>query len=335
MIKLLFSLVFYKFALMNTAHHISQLLYRFQCVTVPGFGAFLAETIPAKINENNQNFYPPKKVISFNSYLKNNDGLLANHIAVSEKISYDQAVLMIDNEVYLWKNELENHRFLLIKNIGEIRLNEENSFVFSPSNHFNYLTSSFGLSAFVSPTIKREVLAKVTETEKTTIGIHKFEPKFEETEDEPRRYLNPYLKYAAIFILSLGTITFGYKQYINQEEQRETLIVEADVQKEINNKIQEATFFISNPTTELLEIESPKTLPFHIMAGAFRSDKNANKELNLLIAKGFNARVLNRKANGLIPVVYGSFPTYTEAQYKMTQIQESENKEAWLLIEDF
>lgn len=320
---------------MNIANHISQLLYRFQCVTVPGFGAFLAETIPAKINENNQNFYPPKKVISFNSYLKNNDGLLANHISVSEKITYEQAVLAIENEIYIWKNELETHRFLSIRNIGDIKLNEENNFVFSPSTHLNYLTSSFGLSTFVSPTIKREVLTQVFETEKTTVDVLKFEPKFEEIEEEPRRYLNKYLKYAAVFIMSLGVSAIGYKSYISQEELAETLLVQADVQKEINNKIQEATFFISNPQAPSVEIETTKTLPFHIMAGAFRNEKNAARELENLIAKGFNARILERNANGLIPVVYGSFPTYTEAQYNMTQIQESENKEAWLLIQDF
>ncbi len=320
---------------MNIANHISQLLYRFQCVTVPGFGAFLAETIPAKINENNQNFYPPKKVISFNSYLKNNDGLLANHISVSEKITYEQAVLEIDNEIYVWKNELETNRSLSIKNIGDIKLNEENNFVFNPSTHLNYLTSSFGLSTFVSPTIKREVLTQVIETERAATDTYKFEPKFDEIEEEPKRYLNQYLKYAAVLIFSLGATAFGYKQYISQQELSEKLIVQADVQKEVNTKIQEATFFISNPESTIVEVETPKTLPFHIMAGAFRSNKNANRELQSLIAKGFKARVLERNANGLIPVVYGSFPTYTEAQYKMTQIQESENKEAWLLIKNF
>jgi hypothetical protein len=30
--------------------------------------------------------FPPKKMISFNANLKNNDGLLANHIAQSENL---------------------------------------------------------------------------------------------------------------------------------------------------------------------------------------------------------------------------------------------------------
>jgi nucleoid DNA-binding protein len=322
LIKLLFSLVVYNFALMNIADHISQLLYRFQCVTVPGFGAFLAETISANIHESNQTFYPPKKVISFNPHLKNNDGLLANHISVTEKMSYEQATVTIEKAIFSWKSELENNRHLSLKNIGELRLNQENNLVFEPSNHLNYLTASFGLSSFVSPSIKREFsIAKTEEIEEVIYQIP----------TENRRYLNPYLKYAAVFILSLGATGFGYKSYLNQTEQAETLMVQADVQKEVNAKIQEATFLIDNT---VFEAETEKTLPFHIMAGAFRNEKNASRELEDLISKGYNARIFSRNTNGLIPVVYGSFATYTEAQYKMTQIQDSINPAAWLLIEE-
>ena len=75
--------------------HISALLYRYQCVIVPGFGAFLTETKPASLDADTHTFYPPKKQISFNANLKNNDGLLANHIALQEKISYGEAVRKI------------------------------------------------------------------------------------------------------------------------------------------------------------------------------------------------------------------------------------------------
>lgn len=340
LITLFFSLVFYNFVLMNIVNHISQLLYRFQCVTVPGFGAFLAETIPANIQESNQTFYPPRKVISFNPHLKNNDGLLANHIAVSEKMSYEHAIITIENAVSLWKSELENTHQLSLKNIGELRLNQENNLVFEPSTNLNYLTSSFGLNSFVSPTIKREVsnhlVENIIEAEKFKIEIDKIyqEELKEEEEFENRRYLNPYLKYAAIFLISLGASAFGYKSYIDQAELAETLIVQANVQKEVESKIQEATFFIENPIATTTKTEFKKTLPFHIMAGAFRNENNATRELENLISKGYNARILSKNTHGLIPVVYGSFATYTEAQYKMTQIQDSINPAAWLLIEE-
>ena len=67
---------------MNFENHISELLYRHQCVVVPGFGAFLTEETSAKIDQNNNVFYAPKKLISFNANLRNNDGLLANKIII-------------------------------------------------------------------------------------------------------------------------------------------------------------------------------------------------------------------------------------------------------------
>ena len=73
---------------MNLEYHISQLLYRYQCVTIPGFGAFLTDYQSAQWHEPSNGFYPPKKLISFNSFLKNNDGLLANHLAQIENITY-------------------------------------------------------------------------------------------------------------------------------------------------------------------------------------------------------------------------------------------------------
>ena len=91
---------------MKIEHHISQLLYRYQCVTVPGFGAFLTEFQSAQLDESSHSFYPPKKLISFNPFLKNNDGLLANHLAQAEKVAYETAVHAIQNEVSVWMNRI-------------------------------------------------------------------------------------------------------------------------------------------------------------------------------------------------------------------------------------
>jgi hypothetical protein len=312
---------------MSLDRHISQLLYRYQCVTVPGFGAFLTETVPANIQESNQTFYPPRKVIFFNANLKNNDGLLANHIALENKIQYDNAVSVIEKEVLLWKILLENKEILTIKDVGEIKTNHEDNLVFIAFNTLNYNTQSFGLSSFVSPAIKREEFKVQTETVETVEPIKLIA-------QEKTKKGKSYLKYAAVFILSLGAAGFAYKSFLIQTEEAETLLVQAQVQKEIENKIQEATFFIDNPFVAEVTEESKKTYPFHIIASSFRSEKNALKALLELENKGYKARVLEKNKQGLHTVVYGSFATYTEAQYKLTQIQDSINPNAWLLIEE-
>lgn len=311
---------------MKIEQYISQLLYRYQCVTVPGFGAFLTETQPAHLHESSNAFYPPKKVISFNAYLKHNDGLLANHIATSERTSYDAAVDAIHSEVGIWKNILEINQKFTLKNIGELSLNPEKSVVFSPYEQLNYLTDAFGLSSFVSPVIKREQYRQEVEAieEKAPIAI-----------SPEKRARKSYLKYTAIFVLALGVAgTIGFKMYQDHVAQQ-TLAVQQEVQKEVQDKIQEATFFIENPMPAVTLSVADEKMPYHVVAGAFREEANAEREFETLSKKGYKAKKLPANRHGLYPVIYGSYPSYKEAWRAMSQIQKTDNPDAWVLIKDF
>lgn len=308
--------------------HISDLLYRYQCVTVPGFGAFLTETVSAHVTGSASSFFPPKKVVSFNANVKNNDGLLANHVALQEKMSYELAVIKIGDVVNEWTYLLQNRNRVVLKNIGEISVNNEMNWVFEPANTVNYLTDSFGLSSFVSPEITREVLKQEVEAleEKAPIIF---------TPERKRDY--SYLKYAAIFVVMLGAGGFGYKTYYDQQIETKTLAVQKNVQEKVQQQIQEATFVISAPVEAVeLSVAAPieEKMPYHLVAGAYRSEVNANKAIAELKAAGFeNAKMLPINKHNLYPVVYGSFKNLNEAQTERKNIQKSHNAEAWLLIE--
>ncbi len=309
--------------------YIEALLYRYQCVTVPGFGGFLTEVQSAQWNENSNGFYPPKKLVSFNANLKNNDGLLANHIAQSESITYEKAINAIENEITIWLKNLQSNGKLTLKNIGELSLNSENNIVFSPSDQINYLTESFGLSSFIAPSIKRNI--EFVKEEKVSVVQTETVPELYKTEE---RYSNPYLKYAAVVAITLSVMgSIGFK--IQQDRiAANTLLVQTEVQKEVQNKIQEATFFIDAPLPSVTLTMKDEKMPYHIVAGAFRLEANAEKICQELNSKGFKAKKIRVNNHGLFPVVYGSYPSYAEAQKAMSEIQESENPEAWLLIED-
>jgi hypothetical protein len=311
---------------MKIEQYISQLLFRYQCVTVPGFGAFLTEFQSAQLDENSHSFYPPKKMVSFNPFIKNNDGLLANHLAQAEKISYETAVNSIQNEVSHWKTKIQEFGSFSVKNIGDFSLNSENNIVFVPIDQINYLTASFGLSSFVSPAIKREVYKEEVEQleEKAPVIF---------TPEKRRNY--SVLKYAAVFLLSAGiTGTVGYKYYENKIAQ-ETLIVETNVQKKVNQKIQEATFYISNPLPAVTLSVPEEKLPYSVVAGAFRIESNAEEQYQRLLELGFKkAKRLAPNKHGLFPVVYGSYSTYSEAHEAMKNIQKLDNKYAWLLVNE-
>ena len=318
---------------MNIEQHISQLLYRYQCVIVPNFGAFLTETVTATFQENTNTFCPPKKVVSFNTYIKNNDGLLANHIATTEHISYDQAVHRLENMVKEWMTKLQNRDFIVLKNVGILKYNTENNIVFEAFEHTNYLTASFGLSSIVSPTIKREVLKTiVTEEVVETLVAEEINETIAIATPVQKNPFRSFMRYAALITLGVGGGTAGYLGYMNQQNQEQTLLVQQEVQKEVETKLQEATFFIDNPISTSPE---KKTLAFHLVAASFRSQANADRAVSELKAKGFEeAKVMPQNEQGLYPVFYGSYPTYTEAQYQLTTIQEKDNPEAWLLIKN-
>ena len=313
---------------MQIEKHISDLLYRYQCVTVPGFGAFLTETVSAHVTGSASSFFPPKKVVSFNANVKNNDGLLANHVALQEKMSYELAVIKIGDVVNEWTYLLQNRNRVVLKNIGEISVNNEMNWVFEPANTVNYLTDSFGLSSFVSPEITREVLKQEVEAleEKAPIIF---------TPERKRDY--SYLKYAAVFVVMLGAGGFGYKTYYDQQIETKTLAVQKNVQEKVQQQIQQATFVISAPVEAVeLSVAAPveEKMPYHLVAGAYRSEENANKAIAELKAAGFeNAKVLPMNKHNLYPVVYGSFKNLNEAQTERKNIQKSHNAEAWLLIE--
>ena len=319
---------------MKVENYIAQLLYRYQCVTVPGFGAFLTEIKSAQMHQNSHSFYPPKKIVSFNGYLKNNDGLLANHIAQTEKMAYETAVSIIENQVVAWKNKLQEIGSISLQNIGEIKLNPEKNIVFYPAEQINYYTHSFGLSAFVSPAIKREVYKQEVEQleEKAPILI---------TPQKKENY--SLLKYAALFVLGAGILTAGGffgKNYYDAKIEQETLAVQTKVQQKVTQKIQEATFFIENPIPSvLITVENNLNneavkLPYHVVAGAFREEKNANKALRQLQQLGYNARKLERNKYGLFPVLYGSFSSYLQAEKIKQNACQNHNPEAWILIEE-
>ena len=88
----------------------------------------------------------------------------------------------------------------------------------------------------------------------------------------------------------------------------------------------------------LEKLTDPKALkevkmPYHVVAGAFRDEANAEQVVKKLAKEGYNARRLDKNKHGLFPVLYGSFATYAEAQKVKNEVRASENPEAWLLVE--
>lgn len=323
--------------------HISDLLYRYQCVTIPGFGAFVTEIVSAQVNGSAATFLPPRKIISFNPNIKNNDGLLANHIAQREKITFEKAVALLTQKANSWIAELQQRNSVSFPNIGNISVNgEELNWIFTPIDSVNYLTSSFGLTSFISPEIKREVLKAIEEqpvfekieTSTTLVKEEEEDTKVIPFEPAATKRNFGFARYAVASIALLAAMgTYGYKMYYDQQIATKTLIVQKQVQEEVQKKIQEATFVIDVPELSVSLPIAEEKMPYHLIAGAFRSEENADKAVRLLQEQGFQPNKLNRNKYDLIPVTYGSYKTLEEAEAEKVKLQKEVNAEAWLFIE--
>ena len=91
---------------MHLSSLIKELLFQYECVTVPNFGAFLTRSLEAKLDDDGT-FFPPRKEVTFNQLLSSNDGILANYVAGIKKISYENAIRIIEKEVSVWKRRLQ------------------------------------------------------------------------------------------------------------------------------------------------------------------------------------------------------------------------------------
>lgn len=310
---------------MQLETYISDLLYRYDCVTIPEFGAFLTKRVSAKVHETTNSFYPPKKVISFNEQLQHNDGLLSSYIAEVEKVPYEVAVQKLQKHVKSIKSYLVEGETLSFNNIGDMVLNADGKIVFDPSYHVNYLTDAFGLSQFTSSSIKREVYKKEAEIIEDTTPI---------TITPEKRKARPYLKYAAIALIALTAGGFTVSNYYNNQIEAHNQIAQEEANEQLDAKVQEATFVIENPLPAATLTVEKQTGNYHIVAGAFRIEANSDKKVEQLQSKGFKARKIGVNKYGLHEVVYASYTDRIEALNALRNIKRTQNADAWLLVKE-
>jgi len=137
-----------KIIMKDLSPFIRELLYSHDCVILPGFGGFIANYTPARINRNSHSFNPPVKAISFNSNLDNNDGLLMGKISEQKGIGYGDAKRLAEDYSRKLKSELSTSGRVHLRGIGHFSLNSEGSPQFTPDNDINYLPDSYGLEPF-------------------------------------------------------------------------------------------------------------------------------------------------------------------------------------------
>ncbi len=316
--------------------HISFLLCEHNCVVIPDFGGFVANYESARIDSRSHFMYAPKKSIVFNKSLQNNDGLLVNEIASCEGLTFKQAKKELDKYVLDLKESLKLYKKVFIEEVGTLLYTSEGNILFVQSNSRNHFLDSFGLSTVQYPAIQR------------TSVQEQFEEKIKHID---KKHLaskkKVWLKAAAVLLPLFMVSALG----ISNKEKIQTTYANLSPFSSSTTEIVETKksysldkFDIESPTNDIEQavisfykakdnmVTTPIDLDKHfIIAGAFSSEKNAQKMIAKLKGADFSSsKIVNQSHSGLYRVCYDGFSNSSEALSALRKIKKT-NPSAWLL----
>jgi len=316
----------------NIDHFVSELLFRHDCVIVPGLGGFVGNYAPARIHPTQHTFSPPSKLLVFNRNLQHNDGLLAQEIATALACSFDEAAALIRTFAEECAQQLKVGRKVELKNVGTLYYDVERNLQFEPDTSVNYLVDAFGLSAFQSMPVKRETYTERREV-RTEDRRERAKPNAEETARIRRRRrrmvamaiaapfllaaiwipvktdflksgqladLNPFRKkMPALYSARPVTIsTSDHKAFVIAPEKFEAdsnglaQVQLTDAGLPLVVQVAEAESTAVAKTTKRSKGSSPNAGTYYVIGGCFSVPANADNFLRRLEEKGYEAELL-------------------------------------------
>ena len=335
---------------MKMETYISDLLYRHDCVIIPGLGGIITNYRSAQIHPVSHTLRPPSKSIRFNVNLQEDDGLLANYVSSCESISFANAQSKIKRFVFSIQNDLEHKKEARLPKIGVLSVDINGIISFEPDLKVNYLPNAFGLEAIQSPAILRK-----------SKGIDVSKQIYQGAKSIQAQKTSFNWKVAAVLIPLIGLSTYvsfqqdaigdkyAYYAYLNpfKEKPASVYVPRTMEVKEKTIELKE-TKITTTPKTVVetvkanTEVKAKKTIPapsvkttlvsksFHLVAGCFSSKLNANNLVAQLKTEGFEASVIGQNPNGLFRVAFQSYVSRELAVSEMKKLKDS-GKSTWLL----
>jgi hypothetical protein len=334
--------------------YINELLFDHNCVIIPSFGGFVGNYKGAEIHPTQHIFSAPCKQLGFNKNLNINDGLLANKIVLEEKITYAEALEIIDRDVFKIKNLLSSGEKVELKSIGYLRIDVERNIQFSPNTLINHASSSFGLQSFQSSAIKRGGF--VTEVGKT----FKDRPAI-----KAKSNFKKYKKYALpllVLPVAIGLFLFPFSSVVKDKIQLQTSgffnnnnirlyqpethsfnlpLAEITPMKIIEEKLEQPSIeeynksFAVEETTKVVNavVHEQSITPegaYTLISGCFAILENAEKHVAQLKLKNINANIIGKTKSGLYRVGCGNYESAIEANQALLNIK-SIQTDVWVL----
>jgi len=346
--------------------YISDLLFEYDCVIVPQLGGFVTNYRPAQIDKDRGIAHPPKKDIGFNRNLTRSDGLLEQAFAQSNSISIQEASSLVKQEVEGYWEKLNSGNKIRFKKIGVLFFDGDQKLHFEPSGDVNYLKSSFGLETFTLPEPVFQPAEEKAEKETKVIPFEPAEETVEIEETLPAKSRSIYWVAAASILPFIAmSVYFGIKTDFKSPTETsfaelvpgfkfkkvkaeykarrpdenpisadEVIAFPADSvfpYSFIESKIDSTGVWVDLRKEKSLVVTEKAYGPYHIITGCFSYKKNAEKYVNRLQAKGYDASILDFHKN-LHRVRISSHADRQDALQNLKKIRTQEGfPKAWLL----
>jgi nucleoid DNA-binding protein len=296
--------------------YIRELLFGHDCVIIPGFGGFIGNYTPARIDKSDNTFHPPVKQISFNRNLNHNDGLLIGRISESAKLNYADARNLVEEFASNLSARLAKGEKIVFDHIGSFVNNHEGNTQFEPDREANYHLNSYGLTTFqFMPLEGYDVRRKITR----------------HSDKDPVRQasIRKYLWRAAVIIPLLGVMvavplkTDLFKTRVQSTNLNPLANVEletnrAEVDKSVKpDSLPAVISFVEDPNTPV-SVSQPAE-EFSIIAGSFKSEENAAVMMKKLSEEGYTPELINGP-NGFFRVSALKCSSLSEAIQKKDSI---------------
>lgn len=328
---------------MDVTQYISELLFKYNCVILPGFGALVANYQPATIHPSQHLFQPPSKKLAFNRSLKTNDGLLIKRVSEDNAITYEQAEDQVKLFVQKIENSLATKGSFKLEGIGQLFFDIEKNLLFKQEEGSNFLLSSYGLDHFISePVLRPENMLNIQHQLPNKKTVRK------------KRSGVWILWLILLLLFSMAVIQFlswegllpeidlkkiglnnlpAFNSIKTEMSRKDTVVHIIVFQNPPVQKTKTDTVFVEKINSKTVVSQVSSAANFFVVLGCYKDSLSSVPFTQLCISKQIDVKhIVTSKKYYRIGI--GGFETKDAAIEKMMQLCESTGFEAWVMKAD-
>jgi nucleoid DNA-binding protein len=342
--------------MMSFAEIIKEFIVAKHHLSLKNLGVFSLKTESAQIHPIIHEFVPPMPMLTFEQQAHCETSLsFVEFFAKQQKIGIDEARQTINAFVDNMHKSLTTNKQFVIETLGELLQKDAETIMFRASEALVLKHDAFGMPSFVLQKNRREQASTtVSQTATPLIKTHVLHSKETNKTTQKRNKTKRkafviiptllLLLVTALFVFShIGDSVVVKFRHLFTNTHSEPIEDAQQAENSTNNPPTESThsdtlkqpmknthtFVSENTRQERVDLQSMK---YFVVADCFSNLDLAKKRVSVLQKEGYQSDVVGQTRSGLHIVCYAGFNTREEAEAKLEQIKQTNNKHAWLYI---